>query len=330
MPSVTESGARTSDRHDHVDRAPREGLRNWGNARGTATRGRLMAAGQIGRSDGGGTSASDTSTVLVGDEANQVSVQVLQNIYNEITGKSETVGKTYKDPFEIVFSDIEQLNIRILQAHEQYNVSTSNCNIMVYYLNNTRDQFSSFERFSMHNAGSNSPVESILLKFNFLVILPKVPKPQTYSISIRLISRICLESRFRAENGHFPAFYRLMGGNTAQVEIEYVDYMVARNFLGIIDDWFTVLPRARPRKMMEFLQAVSHWIPRLARFFTTVVVTLVVVQIYPNFVNEAHAELVMFGKFVLFAGLGIYSAHTLASWCGSYAEHAIDRWSHIS
>ena len=107
---------------------------------------------------------STSGEVLIGDESNQISVQLLQSIYNEITGKSETVGKTYKEAFEVEFKDIEQLNYKIKQAHEQYNVCTSNCEVIIYYTNNTKDVFTSFDRFKMHNAGSTSPVESIFLQ----------------------------------------------------------------------------------------------------------------------------------------------------------------------
>ena len=281
--------------------------------------------------DRSGDHPTGANAVLVGDEANAVSAQVFQSIYNEITGKSETVGKNYDKPFEITYSDIEHLNHQIKQAHEQYNVCTSNCAITIYYLNNSRDNFSSFERFSMHNAGATSPVESILIKYNLLIILPKVAKPQTYSISVRLISRVAMERRMSQEIHPFPSFYRFLGGgSSARVEIEYVDYLVARNFLGLIDDWFGVLPFAKAQKTLLFLQRRSHWIPTGSRFLTAVAATFLAIEVYPTFVSADHGDLAIFGKFALFAGLGIYVAYTLAGWTGRYVEHALDRWSEVS
>lgn len=276
-------------------------------------------------------SQPDSGMVLVGDEANAVSAQVFQSIYNEITGKSETVGKSYDQAFEITFSDVEQLHHKIKQAHEQYHVCASNCVVTIYYLNNTRDRFSSFERFSMHNAGSVSPVESIVLKYSLLIILPKVDRPQTYTISIRFISRVAREKRMASEGMPHPTFYRIVGiGSTARVEIEYVDYMVARNFLGLIDDWFGVLPFNRGLKLLKFLQHNSHWVPKVAQFTTTIIAVVIVIQVYPRFVSAERFNLGNLGTFALVAGLGIYVAHTLAEWCGDYVEYSLDRWSELS
>jgi hypothetical protein len=120
---------------------------------------------------GGQHRSSASGTVLIGDEANPVPVQLVQSVYNELTGKSETVGKTYKDPFAIEYTDVEKLHHRISQFFEQYHICASNCSVTVYYVNNSKDVFSGFDRFRLHNAGSASAVESVLLKYNFLDLL---------------------------------------------------------------------------------------------------------------------------------------------------------------
>lgn len=63
-----------------------------------------------------------------------ISIQILQSIYHELTGKSEEVSKSYKDSFLADFRDFEQLNHRILQACEQYHIATENCSIQVFTL----------------------------------------------------------------------------------------------------------------------------------------------------------------------------------------------------
>jgi hypothetical protein len=103
---------------------------------------------------------------VIGETSNAtvISLQTLQGIYNELTGKSETVSKSYSKPIRAKFADLEQLNHRISQACEQYNVISGNCSVTVYYVDDTTDRFSSFDRFKLHNAGSTSSVESVLLE----------------------------------------------------------------------------------------------------------------------------------------------------------------------
>jgi hypothetical protein len=248
------------------------------------------------------------STVVVGGA--QITVQQLQQIYSELTGKSETINKYYDEPICLTLNDIEQLHHCILQTWEQYQIVSSNCSFTVYYLKNTKDYFNTFERFRLQIGGGAEPVESILLKYEFLVLLPNLAKPQTYSISIRVVSRLALERRMREGMScafPLPRFIRLMGKNTGSVEISYADYSVARNFLSVIDDWFKTIPRSRENRSIKFFQTYSYWISRVGRFATALVVTCIVLNILPSFINAHELNLLKFAQFFLWSALGVYT-----------------------
>jgi hypothetical protein len=183
--------------------------------------------------------------------------------------------------------------------------------------------------------GGSDPVESVLLKYESLILLPNLVKPQTYSISVRVVSRLALERRMRESMSFafsLPRFIRLMGRNTGSVEITYTDYSVARNFLGlgVIDDWFKTIPRSIEKKFLKFLQTYSYWIPRIGRVATVIIVTLIVLNILPHFITAAEINLLRFSEFFLWSGLGVFVAYALAGWSGFYAEVAIDGCSELS
>jgi hypothetical protein len=113
----------------------------------------------------------------------QITVQQLQQIYSELTGKFESISKYYDDPIRLSFDDIDQIHHRLIQTWEQYNVVSSSCSFTVYYLENTKDQFNTFDRLKLQIGGGSEPVESILLKYEFLIILPNLTKPQTYCVT---------------------------------------------------------------------------------------------------------------------------------------------------
>jgi hypothetical protein len=127
-----------------------------------------------------------------------------------------------------------------------------------------------------------------------------------------------------------PKFIRLMGRNTASVEITYADYTVARNFLSTIDDWFKTIPCAVENKVMKFLQSYSYWIPRIGRFGTAIFVTFIVMSIVPHVINATETSLLNLAQFFLWSALGVYVAYTLAGWSTSFAEMAIDSWCEVS
>ena len=87
------------------------------------------------------------STVVIGGA--QITVQQLQQIYSELTGKSESITKYYDDPIRLTLDDIEQLHHRLIQTWEQYRIVSSSCSFTVYYLKNSKDQFNTFERFKL-------------------------------------------------------------------------------------------------------------------------------------------------------------------------------------
>ena len=257
-------------------------------------------------------------------------MQQLQQIYAELTGKAESLSKYYDDPIRVGYDDIEQLHHRILQTWEQYNVVSSNCTFTFYYLKNTKDQFNSFERLKLQISSGADPVESALIKYDVLLILPNVTKPQNYSISVRLVSRLALEKRMREIPFTFPRFIRMMANHTGSLEFTYVDYSVARAFVATIDEWFQTIPRSNENKIMKALQNYSHWIPRLVRLVTVAVSVGGMSEIMPHFIHEKDSDFLHFGLFSMWAGLAVYAAYLLAGWSARFAEISVDSWTNVS
>lgn len=63
-----------------------------------------------------------TDTVIAGGSS--ISLQQLQQIYNEPTGKDESLSKYFRTPVRVEFDDIEQTRHRIAQTCDQYNITS--------------------------------------------------------------------------------------------------------------------------------------------------------------------------------------------------------------
>jgi len=191
-------------------------------------------------------------------------MQVVQDIYNELTGKSEKLTKIFDINHKANFEDIGQLHSKILQLYEQYNIVSKNCSVTVYYIDDGKDQFSSFERFQLLDRSSTSPVENIRLVYNFLIVLPKTDRPQSYEIEVDIHSRAALRKRAQSEMGRTKIFFQTFR-QTGQVDIEYVDYTVARNFRVAIEGWFNSLEKVKISWCLTFLKNVSDYFPTAFR-----------------------------------------------------------------
>lgn len=277
-------------------------------------------------------SASGDLAVIGEGTPNQthVSIQVLQNIYHELTGKTEEVSKSYSEPFRVGLAEFEQLNHRVTQCCEQYSVQTSNCSVKVFYANDTQETFSSYDRFHAFNAGSVSVVESVLFTYNFLVVLPKLQKPQSYTLSVRVASPIAVSKSLR-EGMPFkmPKVFRAMGSRSAVVTVKYIDYVVARTLIDTVDLWFGTIDRAPKNGLWRWVVERSHLLPLVARYCAFCVVSATLFMALPSLV-PIDAPLQQFGRFALGASIAMFSSYQLAHHIGSAAEDSLDHWTAVA
>jgi uncharacterized protein YacL len=170
-----------------------------------------------------------------------------------------------------------------------------------------------------------------LLKYNFLVLLPKTKQPQSYTVTIRLASRVAVMRRMEGEfYGPPPQIVRMMGGRTAIVEVSYIDYMVARNLLNIIDEWFKGIPTADEFKWLNWFRYRSHQIPRVAKFITGVIIGLILIAILPKFIPSGSTNLLTYGIFSAWAMLAAFVAYRMAGFFAALIANSIDEWTEVS
>lgn len=283
-----------------------------------------------GTSNDSGAAAGDLAVLGEGTERQrEVSIQVLQDVYHELTAKTEDVSRAYEEPFQLHIKDFEQLNHRVTQCCEQYNLVSSNCSVKVFYTSDTQETFSSFEKFRAFNAGSTSSVESILLTYNFLIILPKLKKPQQYSLSIRTASPVGVNARLKGNLG-MPKIFRTMGGlRTAMVTVKYIDYVVARTLLDTVDQWFKTVERASVSRWWLWVCRRSHALPIIARYLTFFVSCLALLWSLPAFLPKGATPLEL-AQVALWAVLGISVAYQTSNYLGKFAEASLDEWTAVA
>lgn len=119
-----------------------------------------------------------------GGQSTEVSLQVYQQVYNDLTGKSEHLRRLWLDPHVITASDLEQLHQRLEQCAEQYRMLASHVQVSVTYNNQESERFSSFEKFVRTGLERNNPTEEVELVYDFLLELPKVQEAKPYRIEL--------------------------------------------------------------------------------------------------------------------------------------------------
>jgi hypothetical protein len=258
-----------------------------------------------------------------------VSMKVIQSIYNQITGKTEKIGRSLSDDHDINFGALKQLNHKINQMLEQYNVVSKNCSVTLYHVDDCKNQYSSFERFELYDSSSMSPCENVQLKYNFLIVLPETKQPQSYKITVNLHSRVALKQKAESEHGISRRIIRMVSKITGQYDIEFVDYTVARNFQTAIDQWYSSVVKGKENKIIQFFQDKSEHFDSIFRILTVAILSFAILKNVENLIGELPTLQSVFLAGV-FSFSSIYLLGMIAFILGSFTERLIDGHQAIS
>lgn len=260
-----------------------------------------------------------------------VSFQLYQDIYNQITGRTEQLTKSYKNSIKLEFSDIEQLDMKVKQILEQWKIIASNSSYTIYFNKNQKETFSSVERFKSYNSSSNSCSENISIKYSFSVAVPVTNRIQNYTVDIQLNSRIVMQQRLLSEIPFSapPGLINLMGSKTAEIRIDFVDYVMARTISTAFDEWVESLPESEKNPCIAFLKKKSHYIPVAMKLVTLITVLCIFFSKMPNYFEGGLAPLVA-ANFVFFSGVILFFGYKIAARIGRYIEYSLDSTTEMS
>lgn len=273
----------------------------------------------------------NNNAVRIGESQSQVSLKVYQDIYHQVTGRTEQIRKRYTQNLLLEFQELEQLHHKVMQLCDIHRIVAKNEVISVFHEKERKEQFTSFERFRAYNTNTSSPTVSVVFKYNFSIIPAGLPRPQEYIVTIRLTSRVAVLNQMEADAPAFMRgrFFSFMGGGAAEITIEYADYVIARGFLEAFDEWVLGC-KATPRsKTLAFLRGQSHNIPTVAQLILAASVVFFATQAIPLYFQPQTSPETWARFFVVYSG-GAYILISLVSMTASYIEHAIDTFPELS
>ena len=272
----------------------------------------------------------NNSTVSVVLNEPNVSLKTYQDIYHQITGRTEKIQKKYSNDIEIVFSDIEELHIKIMQLCDVYSIIAKNEVITVFHEKERKEQFTSFERFKLYNVNSSKPTVSFVMKYNFSILLPDVKKPQEYIVSVRLTSRLAMLNAMEEEVLPFikNRMFAFVNRNTAVVSVEYADYVIARTFIHAFDDWIHGCKAGEKNKYLDFAQEHSHKIPNIVKIVLAIILFCFSLNSYDQYYSSLPITFQI--KFLVTFCFLLYIVNFLSVVFGRMIEYSLDSFNYVS
>ena len=137
--------------------------------------------------------------------------------------------------------------------------------------------------------------------------MPKVKKPQNYKLSIRVGSKSTLLSYY-IRNRISKLNWKKGTNNPGHVKIEYIDYLVARNFLDVIKNWFESTEKTTPSKFTLFLRSKIGFICFCAKYFLFFISLLITQLIIPVYISSKEENLSSFTYLLLYCFVLIFTS----------------------
>jgi hypothetical protein len=249
--------------------------------------------------------------------------RIAQALYNIITAKTEKTQKSYKSNYKITFESIKQLYTKFEQMITQWNILGNSCSITINHIDDSTDEFSSFERFTLYDLSKASSIEQIILKFSFLLrsdgFNEEEKYMQNYNITVRILNKVAFYNH--REKEFASSFFRFMTEDNLILEIEYVDYIIARNIISTVDSWEVGLEKNNYNKMIDMIQRYSMYFPSIIRLIFFIIICVYLIN---NIENRSILNLIELSKFSLLSLLSIYIFMQIGYYFGRLLEKSID------
>lgn len=255
------------------------------------------------------------------------SMQVYQAIYNEITGKTELLSGSCSNYLTIEMGDLFQLKNLLDQFLEQYEVSAFNSSITVFHTKANKERFSSFERLNTYNISTTSPIERINIELNLLITPPKLSKPQSYKVSLNIISGAAILGKTAnkiPEEMSKLLLMRAVQEKAIEYEIEYVDYIIARSMSDLIKDWVTTIKEQEPNVSIKKLQDKSHLLKRLFTFGFFSMALIASIYYAKALLSGTDSDSALLAQYLIISGVSIILIKDIGAFLGRKVERSID------
>lgn len=274
---------------------------------------------------------ADAEVVRVGSNDSPVSLKIYQDIYHQITGRTEQMRKRYSENVLIDFSDIEQLHFKVQQLCDVHKIIAQNETISVFHEQDRKEQFTSFERFCAYNANAASPSTSVVLKYNFSIVPADLQRPQEYIVTIKLTSRVAMLRQIESD---LPSYVRrrIIGFGpsvTTEVSVDYADYIVARGFLEAFDEWMRGCRKSPDRWWVSMFQKWSHALPDTLAVIGAILIAYFALTAVHKFFTPGHS-IESIGRFFIVFSSGFFVLVMLMRAAGRLIDQEIKSYFALS
>ncbi len=199
----------------------------------------------------------------------QSQIDLFFSMHQKVNSRNEEISKSYTNNILVTFNDLKELHLKTIQSIESTKPikSTIGLRIVISHNEGESEKFNSFQDFEKHNTTSPNPTTDISFTYIFSIYDQEKADFENYKITNRVRSRVAELAQLEKEAPPFisSAILSSMVTQTAKISIEYADYVKARHFTAMFDEWIKGCEESKSIKIINHLKKISHLVPKLGK-----------------------------------------------------------------
>lgn len=250
------------------------------------------------------------------------------NIYERVNSSNDEIKKQYKNNLLIKFDEIKELHEKTFQTIRSLKPTSVGLKINISQNEGESENFESFEDFESHKVTSPKPTNSVYFVYNFSIFDKDSNVFETYKVKIRIISRVSMLAEFEKEAPSFmpPTVLASLATPTVIIAIEYADYIKARNFISMSDEWVKGCEESGGSKIIHSLKRYSHFLPKIGKNIIYILLAYYTI----NAIGQNDFDNAQLGKLIIFYMTSFIVLGSLAAIFLSKLEQSIDSYMSVS
>lgn len=196
----------------------------------------------------------------------------IQAIYHAMTGKTESMSRDLRENVIVNYDDVKNVVRQIKdQIHLHHNQCEPTITVVVKHENDKSVTYSSWERFDTLQSSHMDVTSEIIIKFETVIRIPNTVSDQRIIIDLDIDSALpilCAEAKKDKDRIDFGyLIFTRSKWKTVSYKIDFVDFLVAKNFSDTIDQWFESLSKQDNSPVWRKIIAKMPVIDRITKQF---------------------------------------------------------------
>lgn len=192
-------------------------------------------------------------------------------IQEKVNARSEELSKSYKENLLVKFSDIKELHHKTIQSINSLKPAnnTVGLRIAISHHEGESEKFNTFEDFERHNITGPNPTSDVVMTYDFTLYDPSSKSFENYKLINQIRSRVAQLKQLEKEAPPFVsrALLSSLVTTTAKITVQYEDYVKARHFTAMFDEWVRGCDESKSIRFFNSLKPYSHLITRFGQLF---------------------------------------------------------------